>query len=257
MPEVNAPYAPGTPCWVDLMAPDQQGALDFYAALFDWQGEPGPPETGGYAVCTLGGRPVAGIGPVMDPGTRTAWTTYLASDDAKATAAAVAANGGQLMSPVMDVMSLGQMLVASDPTGAVFGVWGHREFIGAQTVNEPGALVWNECATRDVAADAAFYGAVFGATFTANEAMPDYQEYQIRGRTVAGLQPMTDPPFPVGIPAHWQAYFAVANADATIDTAVRRGAELVAPAEDTPYGRVASLRDPWGASFAIIAATAG
>src|SRR5207248_6091067 len=61
MPEVTAPYAPGTPCWVDLAAPDQQAAIDFYSGLFGWTGQIGPPETGGYAVCELKGKPVAGI----------------------------------------------------------------------------------------------------------------------------------------------------------------------------------------------------
>lgn len=37
MPEVTAEhYQPGTPCWVDLMAPDQRAALDFYCGLFGW-----------------------------------------------------------------------------------------------------------------------------------------------------------------------------------------------------------------------------
>ena len=47
MSDVTGPYAPGTPCWVDLMVSDQQAALDFYRDLFGWQGEVGPPETGG------------------------------------------------------------------------------------------------------------------------------------------------------------------------------------------------------------------
>ena len=39
----------------------------FYAALFDWEVRPGPPEAGGYAVCLKDGRRVAGIGPNMGP----------------------------------------------------------------------------------------------------------------------------------------------------------------------------------------------
>lgn len=58
MPDKNGPYKPGTPCWIDLMVPDQQAALDFYCDLFGWQGEVGPPEQGGYSVCTLKGKPV-------------------------------------------------------------------------------------------------------------------------------------------------------------------------------------------------------
>lgn len=252
MPEVNTPYAPGTPCWVDLMAQDQQGALDFYKDLFGWQGEPGSSETGGYAVCTLNERPVAGIGPAMDPGTPTVWTTYLASDDARATADAIGEAGGEVMSPVMDVTSLGQMVVANDPTGAVFGVWGHKSFIGAQVVDQPGALAWNECNTRDLGADERFYGDVFGARFQPAEGAEGYEQYQVNGRTVAGLHQMTDPPFPVGVPSHWHSYFGTDDTDATVDKAIRRGGEIVSPAEDTPYGRMAKLRDPWGAAFSVV-----
>ena len=41
MAVVTEPYAPGTPCWVDLTAGDQLAALDFYRDLFGWQGAPG------------------------------------------------------------------------------------------------------------------------------------------------------------------------------------------------------------------------
>src|ERR1700722_15268155 len=52
VPDITGPYAPGTPCWVDLTVPDQQAALDFYRDVFGWQGEIGWPETGGYWGCT-------------------------------------------------------------------------------------------------------------------------------------------------------------------------------------------------------------
>ncbi|GAA2928320.1 hypothetical protein GCM10020221_25270 [Streptomyces thioluteus] len=154
MSEVRNGYAPGTPCWVDLMAPDQRAALDFYRDLFGWQGEPGPPETGGYAVCTLNGRAVAGIGPAMardgQPAPPTVWTTYLAVADAEASAGAVAAHGGKVVMPAMEVLTFGRMAIVSDPSDAVFGLWEPRDFTGCEVVNEPGALTWNELATPDV-----------------------------------------------------------------------------------------------------------
>ena len=161
MPVVTDPYKPGTPCWIDLMASDQQAALDFYRDLFGWQGEIGPAEFGGYAVCTLGGRPVAGImaqsGPEGQPLPPVAWTTYLASDDVDAARAAIAGAGGTVLYDPMDVGALGRMMVAADPTGAVFGVWQAMDFIGAGVVNEPGALVWNELNTADTGAAGGFY----------------------------------------------------------------------------------------------------
>ena len=56
-----------------------------------------PPETGGYAVCTLNGKAVAGIVTAMAPDDQptppTAWTCYLATEDADATAQATRARG--------------------------------------------------------------------------------------------------------------------------------------------------------------------
>jgi len=234
------------------MVPDQQAALDFYRDIFGWQGEPGSPETGGYAVCTNRGLAVAGIGPTMDENTPTVWTTYLSSDDADATVAAIAKAGGQTMMPPMDVMDLGRMVVAADPAGAVFGIWEPKEFIGAQLVNEPGSLTWNECNSRDSTAAAAFYSSVFGVGFEDVPGGMDYKTIQINGRPVGGLYAMTDPPFSPDVPSHWGTYFAVDDTDSTVDAAVKRGATLLSPPQDTPFGRMATVSDPWGASFSVI-----
>jgi predicted enzyme related to lactoylglutathione lyase len=255
MPEVTAPYTAGTPCWVDLMVPDQQAGLDFYRDLFGWQGEPGPPETGGYAVCTFRGLPVAGIGPTMDPATPTVWTTYLATDDADATVAAVGKAGGQVMMPPMDVMTLGRMCVAVDPAGAVFGIWEHKDFFGAQLVNEPGALAWNECNSRDSAASAAFYKAAFGVGVETLPGEMEYRTLQVGGRPVGGINTMTEPPFTADVPSHWLTYFCVDDTSSTVDAAVKRGGDVMMPPADTPFGRMSVLRDPWGAVFAVIEST--
>ena len=166
MSHVTVPYQPGTPCWIDLVVPDQQGAIDFYGSLFGWSGEIGPPETGGYSVCMFEGHPVAGImssqGMTDQPAPPIAWTTYLCTPDASATEEAVTRNGGNVLVGAMDVMEHGRMLVAADPSGAVFGAWEPKQFIGAGTVNQPGSLIWNELNTSDPDAASSFYSAVFG-----------------------------------------------------------------------------------------------
>ncbi len=60
-------WGDGTPCWVDLGVTDIAKASAFYAELFGWEAQPGPPEAGGYTVCRKDGRQVAGIGPNMGP----------------------------------------------------------------------------------------------------------------------------------------------------------------------------------------------
>jgi uncharacterized protein len=253
MADVTAPYPAGTPCWIDLMAKDQRAALDFYGDLLGWQGTPGPAGFGGYAVCELNGRAVAGIGAATaaeGPEPPTVWTTYLATDDAQAAQEAVTRAGGTLLAPVMDVGGLGRMMVAVDPQGAVFGVWEPRDFSGAQVTGEAGALVWNELHTGDTAGAAAFYGEVFGMEIRPMAGAEPYQELRIDGRAVGGAtQLVTDPP---GTPAHWLTYFAVDDVDSTVDALVRRGGTVLVPPFDMIAGRMAQVADPQGAVFSML-----
>ncbi|MFE0773341.1 VOC family protein [Streptomyces sp. NPDC058861] len=254
MPEITTPYAAGTPCWVDLMVKDQQAALDFYRDLLGWQGRPGPAEFGGYATCELHGKAVAGIGPMMtaegQPEPPTAWTTYLASTDAQATMNAIVQAGGTVIVPVMDVGSLGRMLVAADPQGAIFGVWEPGEFFGAQVVNEAGALTWNELHTNDVSGATAFYGEAFGIKIEPMDGADSYWELRVEGRAIGGVTLLAgDPP---GTLVHWLTYFAVDDIDSTTDALVRNGGAVLAPPTDTVAGRMTVLTDPRGAAFALI-----
>ncbi|MFB7468985.1 VOC family protein [Streptomyces sp. NPDC056224] len=259
MPDKNGPYKPGTPCWIDLMVPDQQAALDFYCGLFGWQGEIGPPEQGGYSVCTLKGKPVAGImkamnpdGSVPDPMPPTVWTTYLSTDGLDSTLEALSGAGGQVMTGPMDVMDLGRMAVAADPTGAVFGLWEAGTFDGAGIVNEHGALVWNELSTGDTDAAAAFYASVLPITTAPSvmEGGPKYTEFKVGGRSVAGMMDLGN--LPPGTPPNWLPYFHADDVDGIQAATAEAGGKVVAPAFDMPVGRLAVLADPQGAPFAVI-----
>ncbi|GAB2714906.1 VOC family protein [Kitasatospora kifunensis] len=262
MPDVTGPYAPGTPCWFDLMVPDQQAALDFYRDLFGWQGEVGPPETGGYAVCTLNGRAVAGImaarnpdGSTPDPMPPTVWTTYFATADVDATEKAVTVGGGQVMMPGMDVLQIGRMAIVSDPTSAVFGLWQARDFAGAQVVNEPGAVIWNELVTSAPSAAATFYGKALGISVAPMEGTESYFSLSVNDRPVGGLQGLENiEGLPPGTPSHWLTYFAVDDADSTVDALVRAGGNVLKPPFDMMAGRMAVVQDPQGGTFAIIKA---
>ena len=75
-------------------------------------------ETGGYRMCLLRDKIVAGLGPLMDEGQPPSWTTYVSVDDADKTAARVTEAGGQVLVEPMDVMAAGRMAVFMDPTSA-------------------------------------------------------------------------------------------------------------------------------------------
>jgi predicted enzyme related to lactoylglutathione lyase len=247
-------YPQGTPNWVDLGTPDLDATLAFYGGLFGWTSEEGPPEAGGYRMCLLNGVPVAGVGPLMSPDQPPMWTTYIATDDADATAAAVESAGGKVLMAPMDVMDVGRMGIFMDQTGAVFGAWQKGTFAGAGVANEPGAFTWNELMTRDVEGSRDFYAKVFGLGGTQSEIAGDmvYIEWQVAGRRVGGMMPIDGPEWPADLPSHWMAYFAVADTDATCAKVQELGGKVSVPPTDIPVGRFAVVNDPQGATFSII-----
>jgi len=148
------------------------------------------------------------------------------------------------------------MAFFADPTGAVFGVWQPKSFTGADIVNEPSSLCWNEVLTRDAGAGKAFYTAVFGWTGRppAFEGAPKtYTVWELDGKQVGGMMQMTDEHFPAEIPPHWGVCFAVADCDATVAKARELGATVTNEPMDMPIGRFAGLSDPQGASFTVMA----
>ena len=71
-------------------------------------------------------------------GTPDVWSLYLATADAKATADAAAAHGGQVIVPAMEVGELGSMAVVTDAGGAAIGVWQPGLHKGFGVVDEAG-----------------------------------------------------------------------------------------------------------------------
>lgn len=251
-------HAPGTPCWVELGSPDLDASIEFYGALFGWEvpESENAEQTGGYRLAMKGGRPAAGMMPLMQEGQPPAWTSYVSVADAGVAADKVREAGGSIVAEPMEVLDLGTMAIFADPAGAVSGVWQPGTFHGAGVVNEPGALSWNELNTRDLTGAKSFYGAVFGWTFENVEfegGGGSYTTVNLGGNPVGGILNMTERGVPEEVPPHWQVYFAVEDTDATIDQAKQRGAGVMVEPVDIPAGRFSILVDPHGASFAVIA----
>ena len=54
------------------------------------------------------------------------------------------------------------MAVIQDPTDALLAAWEPRVHIGADRVNDPSCLTWNELQSRDPETAATFYAGLFG-----------------------------------------------------------------------------------------------
>jgi uncharacterized protein len=246
-------HAPGIPSWVDLGTPDAEAAKRFYSALFGWEANT-VPDAGGYTLMTLRGKNVAGISPPPPgPARPPSWMTYVSSADAEATAAKVKAAGGTVLFEPMQVMTAGRMAVFMDPTGAAFSTWQPGDHIGAQLVNEPGTLCWNELHTRDVDGAKRFYGAVFGWGAHTHAGPIAYTEWQQSGSSIGGMMNMDTAGMPKEAPPHWLVYFGAADCDAGTEKAAQLGGTVLVPPMDIQDGlRFSVVSDPGGAAFGLL-----
>jgi predicted enzyme related to lactoylglutathione lyase len=247
-------YDDGVPSWVDLGSTDPAKTRTFYGELFGWNCPEGPPEAGGYSVCDIGGKTVAGIGRQMNPDFPPTWMTYVNVDSADATAAKVAPAGGAVFVEPMDVMEAGRMGIVADPLGAVIGLWQPNQHTGAQLANEPGTYTWSELITTDLDQSKTFYKAVFG--WDAEDqgppgGPPAYTEWKVGGKSVGGMM-LKQGDMPAEMPPNWGVYFAVADANASVAKAQELGASLFMGPTDIEPGRFAVLADNVGAVFSIL-----
>jgi uncharacterized protein len=241
-------YTPGTFCWVDLVAGDQPAAKAFYAALLGWEYDDMPLGGGRtYSLARLEGHAVAAIVPMPDPAVPPHWNCYVSVEDAAAAAARAEALGASVVLAAGDVGDSGRMAVFQDPQGALLSVWQPGRHIGAELVNEFGALAWNDLLSPDVEGSAAFYRELFGWEI---DEVPgsNGQYYGIvnRGKRNGGLMPAP----PGGHPA-WNLYFAVADADEAVARVGELGGQVVMGPMDVPAGRFAIVRDPQGGVFSV------
>ncbi|MDQ3762100.1 MAG: VOC family protein [Actinomycetota bacterium] len=251
MPIRTDPWPTGTPCWADLAVSDVDAAKEFYAAVLGWTYSDRGAEYGHYQMCQRDGHSAAGIGPLQSADQPPAWTTYLASDAVDDTARKITENGGTLIAEPFDIPDSGRLCIALDPQGAAFGVWQASKDVGAEIYNEPGSLVWNEAAVPDPEADRQFYSAVFGYSYQPVEgAGSEYTTFHRGGDPLGGIGGLSDSP--AEMPPHWMTYFMVADADTAVAAATELGATVLSGPLDTPYGRMATITDPQGATFSIM-----
>ncbi|MFF8292879.1 VOC family protein [Streptomyces sp. NPDC016309] len=248
---------PGTPCWVSLMAHRLDATQRFYGELFGWRFEPGPQQLGPYVRGLLDGEEVAGIGQLpADRDLPTAWTTYLASDDAGATAEAIRCGGGTVAVGPLTAGDAGRLVICSDPTGAVFGVWQAAAHLGTTVGGVPGTPVWNELLTQETEAVGKFYKTVFGYELDpVDSAEADLVTLRVGDRPVASLRGVgTSLPRDRG--AHWMTWFEVADTDDAARRVTGLGGRVLVGPHDEPAGRVATVADPEGAVFTLVRSSA-
>jgi uncharacterized protein len=238
-------YAPGTFSWADLSTTDTEGAKAFYTGLFGWDTEDNPiPEGGVYTMLAKGGKNVAALSGARE-GQPPAWNSYVTVESADDSAVAAQQHGGTLAMEAFDVMDVGRMAVVQDPTGAFFAVWEPRGNIGAERVNEPGALTLTQLNTSDPARAQEFYAGVFGWRFEAVEGgdRPYWGIYN-GDRLNGGMMEQS--------PSAWLVYFGSESVDDDAGKLAELGGTVIVPPMPVPGGRILVAQDPQGAVFALV-----
>jgi predicted enzyme related to lactoylglutathione lyase len=262
-------YPAGVTSWVDIEHPDLEAAAAFYGGLFGWTVEQATPPgvTPRYLIAQLDGVDAAGLGESVASAGGPAWHTYVAVDDADASAARVQASGGRLLDGPSDAGEGGRSARCADPFGVEFRLWQARRRPGVQVVNTPGAWNFSDLHAADPAASAAFYTDVFGWSIDdvgfgsmirvpgygdhlAATVDPDIHERQA-GVSVppgfadaigwlAAASPGEEP--------HWHVTFTVADRDASAERAEQLGGTVL-DRSDTAWTRQVLIRDPQGGVF--------
>ncbi|MGD0084304.1 MAG: VOC family protein [Acidimicrobiales bacterium] len=243
----------GAPCWTDLWTSDVEVARSFYADLFGWEALEPSPEFGGYFMFARDGVPVAGgMGPMGDMPASNRWRIYLSTSDMNETLALVTESGAQIAVPAMPVADLGIQSILVDPTGADLGAWEPGTFPGFTVLNEHGAPSWFELLTRDYSGAVEFYRSVFHWDINVVADVDDFRYSTMvdpqGGGELAGIGDATSL-LQNGEPACWSIYWEVDDVDGAVARVRELGGAVVEAGQDTPYGRLATVRDPLGAQF--------
>ncbi|MFV0126495.1 VOC family protein [Streptomyces sp. HMX112] len=256
---ITTDFVPGSPCWLDLGAPDVDAAAAFYGAVFGWQAQSFD-ETSVYKSFRLDGKVVGAVGQLTEEGARSAWMIYFHVADIDATVQAVEQAGGSVRTPPSEASEEGRFAQLTDPQGAQFALWQPGSYPGVELTDAPGSLGWIELYTSDATAAQTFYGTVLGWT-------GQDMELPGGGGTYTMLTPKDCPPermfggvmavpgmFESGeVRPYWHPVFGSADCDATVALVRENGGAVAMGPEDAEgVGRLAVCHDPAGAEFVVL-----
>ncbi|MGC9542780.1 VOC family protein [Streptomyces sp. UG1] len=259
---ITTDQAPGSPCWLDLGAPDVRAAAAFYGAVLGWEFESmGEAEDFEGGMFKKDGKTVAGLGKLTEEGARSAWMIYFAVTDADATTQAVRGAGGTVRVEPMDLDDWGRMAQFSDPLGGQFAVWQPGKQAGFEQADEPGSLSWTELYTSDAAGAKEFYGGVFGWQYGDMELPGGGGTYTLitpaglpEERMQGGLMELPEENLALanGRP-YWHPVFNVDDCDAAVAKVTENGGSVQMGPEDAEgVGRLAVCLDPANADFVVL-----
>jgi predicted enzyme related to lactoylglutathione lyase len=248
-------HPPGSFCWIELGTTDQNAAKAFYSSVFGWTVNDFPMGQGSYySMFQIDGKDVAAAYTLgkdqQTQGIPPHWLLYVATESADKTAGSVDSVGGKLLAAPFDVFDVGRMAMVQDPTGAVFAIWEPKRHKGTGIAEANGTLCWADLSTPDPAKATSFYSSLFGWRFEPGHDASGYLHIRNGEQFIGGVPPISQRDSKT--PPHWLPYFATSDCDETAGKGEKSGATfLLPPMTMEGVGRMAVLKDPQGAVFAI------
>lgn len=126
---------------------------------------------------------------------------------------------------------------------------------GTDNPQRPGAVVWMDLLTTDVAVASRFYGDVFGWDVEISEG-GEYAYATLDGRPLAAIVAYEDE---IGAAEGlWLPSVSVSDVDRALSAVKRHGGAIIEPPEDLPgRGRSMLVEDPTGAVLMLLRASGG
>lgn len=245
----------GMPCWIELITTNLDRAREFYANLFDWEYEThSDPVSGEHVIALREGFPVASLRAAS--GDQSQWRIYLAAADCAEKVAEAESHGAVQTVPLNTVPKIGRKAVLVGPSDAEFGLLEPEESWQFD-VGLPGTLMWAELVTIKAQTADTFFQELFGYTAEqfGTEHRSDYSVWYLGEESVLARVSMIRDFITETTHPHWLLYLGVdaeIGTDELVRTAIANGGRVRVDPYDSSIGRMAVLRDPTGARFAVI-----
>lgn len=248
MTEITMKAVPGQPCWIELYAKAPGESAKFYRELFGWSIEEMAADCPLSHVITQEGQPVGSIEPLSEgPRPEAGWQVCLWTTDLTALADCVAPAGGEVVVEPVEADESTRYALIRDPEGILVGVLEDPNFVPAEP--SAGRPVWYDLLTRDLERETVFLREVFEWDLHPMPEVP-YATLGEGDGSVCGIGDLSFFGAPGAEPG-WQVYFAVVDVDEMTQQVTRLGGKVLSKPGDTPWGRMATVKDPHGATFVL------
>lgn len=245
----------GHPCWLELYTAQPEAAEAFYRPLLGWEVSQAEPDAGISTEVTSAGHLLASFeAPDAEAGTGglSGWLVTLAVEDVQEALAKVEEAGGRILVPFIQVSPTVSYALVADPSGTPVGMLADEEG-GEPTPGGPGLPVWYDLLVPDLEQGLRFYREVFGWRTHQVETDGTAYPFWTHGKGAGAVCGIGEASFfgSEAVSSAWRVYFGVVDADEALARVRELGGEVISEPMDTPWGRIAEVRDPQGARFML------